>query len=50
MNPEQNSIKLKFRELMHKGISSYQEKIPVNPSPGNGVLGAKFIMADAPLD
>ena len=31
---------------MHKGISSYQKKIPVNPSPGNGVLGAKFKMGD----
>ena len=38
--PGQNNIKLKFGELMHKGISSYQKKIPVNPSPGNRVLGA----------
>ena len=50
MYPEQNSIKLKFRQLMQKGISSYQKKIPMNPSPGNGVLGAKFIMADIPMD
>ena len=35
---------------MQKGSSSYQKEIPINPSPGNGVLGAKFMMAEAPID